>query len=352
MEDQATRPPAAEAQSQTTNTSTDAEHEVKTVGIANSVGRVVRNVGVLDLTGLDGPEALDGVTSISTVGVILVPQPLLAKLGTIPMSKVGSTIPVPAGARPRMFTGDVILSGDALENADGTPDDVLIVTGDLILTSPVRKVGYSAFIFTGDLVAPQGSDAALASSLTRMTGDLTYYPYTEGSTVRVLSGAQRLSGSALANASGQETDILLVAGPLIVTSPIERLGYQHLVVLGTFLVPPGSDDALLGRVTAIGGGIITYTAPPKIFSGNNEFSGAFFEYLDDPITLVLDGNSTFDEDVTAEVMKPKVAGIVINGNVMAPRSVVPLIQALALAQHGNIRSIDNPRARSRDDDRA
>ncbi len=351
MEDQTTSPHATEDQHEPGAASTGPEDEVKSVGIAHTLGRAVRNVGVLDLTGLDGPEALDGVTSINSVGIILVPEPLLAKLATIPITQVGSTIPVPAGARPRMFTGDVILSGEALANADGAQEDILIVTGDLIITSPVQKVGYASFIVTGDLIAPTGSEAALSAKLTRMTGDLTYYPYTEGSTVRVLPGAQRLSGPALGNPSGQETDILLVAGPLIVTSPIERLGYHHLVVTGTLLVPPGSDDALLGRVTTFGGGIVTYTAPPRIFSGNNEFSGAFFEYLDDPITLVLDGNSVFEDDVTAEVMKPKVAGIVVNGNVTAPRSVVPLIQALCLAQSGNIRSTDGPRARHRDRDR-
>jgi hypothetical protein len=78
--------------------------------------------------------------------------------------------------------------------------------------------------------------------------------------------------------------------------------------------------------------------------------GCYLEYLDEPITLVLDGNSYFEEDVTAEAMKPKVAGIVVNGNVTAPRSVVPLIQALCLAQSGNIKSADGPRARRRDRD--
>jgi hypothetical protein len=177
------------------------------------------------------------------------------------MTQIGSTIPVPTGARPHMFTGDVVLSGEALANVNGTPDDILIVTGDLIITSPVLKVGYGAFIFSGDLIAPKGSEAALAASLTRMTGDMIFYPYAESTAVRLLAGAQRLSGPALANPTGQETDILLVAGPLIVTSPIERLGYQHLVVTGSLLVPPGSEDALIGRVTTFGGGVITYTAP-------------------------------------------------------------------------------------------
>lgn len=87
--------------------------ESQAIGVANAVGRVVRNVGVLDLTGLDGPDALDGVTGIHIVGVILAPQALLAKLGTIPMTQIGSAIPAPTGTRPRMFTGDIILSCSA-----------------------------------------------------------------------------------------------------------------------------------------------------------------------------------------------------------------------------------------------
>jgi hypothetical protein len=352
MEERDTSPTARAVHGESLDTSAATVHEVKNVGVANTIGRGVRNVGVLDLTGLDGPEALDGVTGLTNVGVILVPQPLLAKLGTIPMTNVGSTIPVPAGARPRMFTGETILSGEALANQDGSPEDVLIATGELVITSPVQRVGYGHFIATGEVIAPVGSEAALGAGLTRMTGELVYYPYTEGATVRVLTGTQRLTGQALANPTGQETDILLVVGPLIVTSPIERLGYQHLVVTDTLLVPPGSEDPLVGRVTTMGGGTITYSAPPRIFSGNNQFAGAFFEYLDDPITLVLSGNSVFEEDVTPEIVKQKVAGVVMSGNVTAPRSVVPMLQTLTLAKCGNLRSSDDPRARRRDSDQA
>ena len=50
--------------------------------------------------------------------------------------------------------------------------------------------------------------------------------YTEGAAVRVQVGSQRVSGTALANPAGQPTDILLVIGSLIATSPVEQLGYQ------------------------------------------------------------------------------------------------------------------------------
>src|SRR5436309_1938491 len=90
--------------------------EIRNAGVAAATAREITNVGVLDLSAMESPEALDGVRRISNVGVILVPQPLLQKLSSIPMTNVGTTIPVPTGAKLRAFTGETILSGDALAN--------------------------------------------------------------------------------------------------------------------------------------------------------------------------------------------------------------------------------------------
>src|SRR5688572_2376762 len=89
------------------------EEGTRNVGVATVAAREIRNVGMLDLTGLDSPDSLDEVVSIRNVGVIIVPEPLLPKLSRIPMRNVGTTIPVPPGARPRMFSGDIVLGGEA-----------------------------------------------------------------------------------------------------------------------------------------------------------------------------------------------------------------------------------------------
>lgn len=325
--------------------------DVRNMGVASAAAREITNVGVLDLSGMESPDALDGVRKITNVGVILVPQPLLQKLSTIPMTNVGTTIPVPAGAKLKAFTGETILSGDALANSDGSPDDVLIVTGELAITSPVTKVGYGQFIATGEVIAPEGSEAALGAGITRLTGELTYYPYTEGSAVRARVGFQQVSGEDLANPAGQPTDILLVIGTLAVTSPVERLGYQHLVVVGTLVAPPGSEAALAGRVTTLGGQIVYSSARPRAFTGRDQFARAFFEYLDEPILMILTGRTTFEDDVTPDILKQKVGGIILTGRITAPRLLVPLIQALTLAKTGRISASDDEAARDRDRDR-
>jgi hypothetical protein len=329
--------------------------EVRNIGVASATAREITNVGVLDLSGMEAPESLDGVRRITNVGVILVPQPLLQKLSSIPMTNVGTMIPIPSGARLKTFTGDTTLSGDALANPDGDANDVLVVTGNLALTSPVTKVGYGHFIATGAVIAPEGSEAALGAGITRMTGDLVYYPYTEGAAVRVRSGFQQLSGRDLANPAGQETDILLVIGTLAVSGPIEGLGYQHLVVVGTLVAPPGSEVILAGRVTTLGGQVVYSAARPRAFNGRDQFARAFFEYLDEPILLILNGRYTFADDVTPDVLKQKVGGIILNGRITAPRAAVSMIQALTLAKSGRIDASedehDRDHDRSRDRDR-
>jgi hypothetical protein len=322
---------------------------IRNAGVAAGAAREITNVGVLDLTALEGPEALDGVRQIKNVGVILVPQPLIQKLSTIPAENVGTTIPVPAGAKIKAFTGATVMSGEAVTNADGDPNEVLLVTGSLAFTSPVRKVGYQQFIVSGSVLAPEGSEAALGAGISRMTGSLTYYPYSEGAAVRVRTGFQQMSGADLANPAGQESDILLVLDTLAVTSQVDRLGYQHLVVVGTLIAPPGSEAALTGRVTTIGGQIVYSAARPRVFTGRDELARAFFEYLDEPVLLIVNGRCTFEDDVTVDVLKQKLGGVILNGRIDAPRAVVPILQALTLAKNGRIAASDD--ARNRDGDR-
>jgi hypothetical protein len=123
------------------------------------------------------------------------------------------------------------------------------------------------------------------------------------------------------------------------------------VVVGTLVAPPGSEAALTGRVTTLGGQVVYSTAKPRAFTGRDELSRAYFEYLDEPVLLLITGRCTLGDDVTPEIVKGKVGGIILNGRITAPRAVVPMIQALTLAKSGRISASDDPRARDRDRDR-
>lgn len=89
--------------------------------------REIHNLGVLDLTALKSPDDLAGITAIQSVGTILVPESLAAKLATIPMDNVGATVPIPDGAKVSVLTGHVKLGGDALASPPPNQNTLVVV---------------------------------------------------------------------------------------------------------------------------------------------------------------------------------------------------------------------------------
>jgi hypothetical protein len=297
----------------------------------------IRQVAVLDLTGATAGESLVGVTRIVNVATILASESLLPRLSSIPMENVATIVPVPDGSQIRLMTGQVVLSGEALENADGQEDAVLLVLGQLVVTSPVKRVGYKQLIVAGQILAPTGSETGLGAGLTRMSGQVQYYPYPEDANVRVITGPTRMTAADLANPTGDPSDVLVSVGQLVISDVPEHVGFARVVSVGQVLVPTGSQAALAGRVI---GEVFYYSAPTRIFDGKETFYGAFFELLDEPITLVLDGKFYFDEDVSPQVLKEKVAAIAFDGKLIAPRRLVPMLQLLAVARDGKILAND------------
>jgi hypothetical protein len=300
----------------------------------------IKNVALLDLTGATSTDLLDRVSRISNVAAILVPESLLGKLMAIPMSSVAATVPVPDGKRVRVLSGQIVLSGEALSASESDTEEILVVAGQLVITSPVQHAVRRQIVAIGQVLAPAGSETGLGAALTRMSGQVMYYPYTPGASVRVQCGSTRLSGAELANAHGHASDVLISVGQLVITSPIEVLGYEHIVTIGHLIAPRAAEAILAGHVTSLGTGVLYYSAPPRIFEVKETFSGGFFELLDEPITLVLAGKFTFDDDVTPELLKAKVHEIVFDGKLIAPRKLVPMLQILATQRGGRITTSD------------
>jgi hypothetical protein len=304
-------------------------------------GREIRDVALLDLTGVNSAAALEGVTRITRVATILVPESLLPRLSSIPMDRVAATVPVRDGQRTRVMSGQILLSGEALAGPDETQsDDMLVIVGQLILTSPLKKVGYRDLVVLGQVIAPSGSETALGAGLNRLSGQVVYYPYVEGAIVRTLTSST-VSGEALANSGGQPGDILLAASQLVVTSPIQRLGYQQVLAVGHLVVPSATSAELLPRLVSVGGRVVTSSGPVRVFEGKDHFSAGLFELFDEPITLVLDGSFSFDDDVAPDLLRRSLSAIVLDGKIAAPRRLVPMLQLLCIARDGKIESFDD-----------
>lgn len=299
---------------------------------------VIRNVALLDLSTIRSAEELERIKSIRNVAMVIVPESLAGTLAAISMRNVASVVPVRDGARVNMHTGAMTMDGAALAAAGDVPT-VLLLTGALVITSPVERVGYDSILATGAVVAPEGSEAALSPVLRRTTGNVAYYPWVEGQAVKVFQGDTRMRGEVLANPGGGPNDIAVVVGALVVTGPVPEVGFRRIVVVGALVAPEESEMALSPALVVVGTAV-WYTAPPRVFNGPERFTAGFFELLDEPVTLVLNGPTVFEADVPVQLVREKVAAMAINGPVQASRELVSLIQILAVQKNGPISILD------------
>jgi hypothetical protein len=294
----------------------------------------IRDVAMLDLTPMTSAADLAGITRISDVAIVLVPEALMPAVVGIPMDDVAMVVPVPAGVQVREHTGSTVMGGEALAYP-GAENAALIVMGTLILTSPVQRVTYRQVIVMGLVLAPSGSESALGAGLTRVTGSVDYYPYAEGQEVRVSTGQLRAGGEVLANPAGGPDDVLVVAGQLIVTGPVAKVGYRRIVVAGQVLAPRDSQP-VLGPVTIVKGQLVWYAGQPRFFLGKERFGRSFFELLEEPLTLALVGSFEIDPDVPPELLREKVQEITLLGRLTAPSRLVGVLQLLTTEKLGKI----------------
>jgi hypothetical protein len=295
---------------------------------------VIRDVDTLDLTPMTSAEDLAGITRISDVAIVLVPESLMPAVVAIPMDDVAMVVPVPDGVEVRKHTGSLVMAGEALAAPEGE-NAALIVMGTLILTSPVPRVTYRQVIVMGLVLAPHGSESALGVGLTRVTGAVDYYPSAEGQDVKVSTGQLRINGEVLANPTGGPDDILVVAGQFIVTGPVAKVGYRRIVVAGQVLAPRDS-QSVLGPAAIVKGQLIWYTGQPRFFVGKERFGRSFFELLDRPLTLALVGRFEIDPEVPPELLREKVEEITLVGKLIAPRQLVGVLQFLTTEKVGEI----------------
>lgn len=295
---------------------------------------VIQDVAMLDLTPMTSAEELAGITRISDVAILLVPESLMAAVVSIPMDDVAMVVAVPTGVEVRNHTGALVMGGAALADPDAE-NSALIVTGTLILTSPVQRVTYRQVIVMGLVLAPRGSESALGAGLTRVTGSVDYYPYAEGQEVKVSTGQLRVGGEVLANPTGGPDDILVVAGQLIVTGPVTKVGYRRIVVAGQVLAPVDSQP-VLGPAVIVKGQLVWYAGQPRFFVGKERFERSFFELLDRPLTLALVGSFEIGPDVPPALLREKVQEITLVGKLVAPRQLVGVLQLLTTENVGKI----------------
>jgi hypothetical protein len=140
----------------------------------------------------------------------------------------------------------------------------------------------------------------------------------------------------LASGTGNAADILVVNGRLLVTSPAEAVGYQQLIVVGQLLAPASSRRVLEAALSCLIGEGLYFREPFRLFTADTHFDRAFFDLLEEPVTLVLLGHTSLEGDVTVDLLRAKVAEITLVGRLTAPKNLVPLLHLLATTNVGTI----------------
>ena len=303
-------------------------------------GVVLRDQPVLDLSHLTSPDQLAGISRIEDVAVVVVPQSLAGAYAAISVSDVAGTIYVPDGANVRMHNGAMVVGGDGL----GAADDVLVVIGMLVITSPVTGPVPQRIYVIGSVLAPRGSEPVLGPALAGGSGGVSYYPHRDDQDVRVLSGQVRLSGAMLANPAGQAGDILVTAGQVAVTGEVSTLGYRLVMVAGQFAAPAASRDAIEPFVQIQGQAGWYQGGNPRVFYQDTTLGPDFFRLLNEPVSLVVFGDLTIADGVTEDMVQEKVTGVVLFGDATAPAGIVAVLQVLAGDIFGEIRASDGLRS--------
>ncbi|GAB2621818.1 hypothetical protein Aab01nite_77240 [Paractinoplanes abujensis] len=303
---------------------------------------VVEERAVLDLSHLTSPDQLAAISRISAVGAVVLPEALAGAYAGIPVSEVGATIFVPDGLKVRVHVGPLVVGGDGI----GAAGEMLVVVGVLVVTGLVTGELPGRISVVGSVFAPRGSEAALGRVLGGGAGTVTYYRYQEGQSgpyVKMLSGQVRLTGAALANPAGEATDILIVAGQIIITGEVGSVGYGQIFAAGQIIAPEAAQAELETRMEAQGQLIWYRSGDPRVFYDDTELGPDYFRLLDHPVSLIVLGDLTLGAGVTPGLLRESVTDMVVLGDVHAPSAAVPAVQVLATDLYGEIRVADGPR---------
>jgi hypothetical protein len=296
---------------------------------------VIRHRSVLDLSGLTADD-LAQIKRIEHVALVILPESLASPFSRIPAAHIASVAHVPDGANVRVHTGAMVVGGDGL----GAAEDVLVVIGMLVITSPVQGTVPGRIHVVGSVLAPRGSEALLGPALGGGAGGIDYYTYREGQEIKMFGGQVKMSGATFANPAGQPDDILVAGGQIVVQGAVTKVGFAKVIIGGQFVAPAASQDVLEPWLVS-GGQIAWYRGDkPWVVMEKTAIGPDFFRLLEEPISLVVLDRLTIQPGVTEDMVRAKVAGISVLDTIVAPPELVGVLQALTTDALGSIRVAD------------
>lgn len=177
-----------------------------------------------------------------------------------------------------------------------------------------------AIVNVGTILVPQSLSKRLAAIPMANIGAVVPVPDGEKVQVHTHFGATQISGDALGYRDGDDKQVLVVLGALIITTPVTTVGFDEIIVIGPVFAPEASEGALQRALRVVHGSLYYYPGreQAKFHVGDLDISGAA---LANPtgkpgMTLLVAGNVV----ITSTVETLGYTQIHVVGNLFAPKA--------------------------------
>ncbi len=185
----------------------------------------------------------------------------------------------------------------------------------------------------GTILVPENLLDSLMNISMKNVGSII--PIPSGEKYKIRTGQITLSANFLA--SGEEDTLLILSGQIILKETPSRVGFKGLHINGQLIAPESSKDVLEQAIDRSSGQILYYQGKnPKTLTGEQSFSRKFFELIEEPVTLILVGNSKIEGSIPDDLLREKVADLIVVGELKAEEEVVPVLQFLSSSVTGEI----------------
>lgn len=303
----------------------------------------IKNVAILDLTWAKSSEDLSGIPEISNVALVIVPANLAEAVYRIPMKNIADIVVLPEGVQPSVMTGQVKMSGESL--AAGSPEILLIVTGQFIITTKVQEIGYKEVWVTGQIFVPHGSEDAISKKFTKLTGQVLYYP--EGT--RMVMMGNETWDRAFIELLPEQTPYTIMMGNVVIEDDvtIELLKSK----ISTITLAMGNIEARkellpvvklltvennMGNITEKDSEDSANDKSTRVVETKETWSQSFIELLPEQTSYVIEGEVIVEDDIDVDLLKSKISNIVLEGKIKAPKRLIPVLQLLTTVCEGEI----------------
>jgi hypothetical protein len=201
------------------------------------------------------------VAGIAAIGLVAAPTGSEDALGLAIARSIGAVhyFPYVEGQQIKAFAGQPNLSGSTLANENGTPDDILIVAGQLVVTGPVRQLGFRQIVIAGQAILPRGGRDMIGQAL-QAHGQVIWYV---GNDVRLIFGRESYGPEFFELV--EEPLSLIVFGELCIEPGVEATTLRDkiagIALFGNIKAPRAAIPAVQYRVTDSFGSISVEDEP-------------------------------------------------------------------------------------------